>query len=75
VQMQAFFVPVRTPAAIIKRLNHEIVRFLHSPAAEETFLNAGTEPVGSSLEEAAAAIKDDIVTWGCLIKHIDLRIN
>jgi tripartite-type tricarboxylate transporter receptor subunit TctC len=36
-------VPARTPAAIVHRLNQEIVRFLNRPEVKERFLAAGTE--------------------------------
>ena len=54
------FAPAKTPAAIINRLNQEIVRFLNTPEVKEKFLNAGVEVVGSSPEELAAIMKSDI---------------
>ncbi len=51
------FAPAKTPEAIIKRLNQEIVRFLHTAEAKERFLSAGAEIVASSPEQFGAAIQ------------------
>ena len=74
-QMQGVFVPAKTPDAIAKRLNQEIVRFLRTPAAKETFFKAGTEPVGSSQAELAAVVKAEMDKLGKLIKDLGIRAN
>jgi tripartite-type tricarboxylate transporter receptor subunit TctC len=60
VGMTHFKVPAKTPAAIINRLNQEIVRVLHRPEVKERYLNAGVEAVGNSPEEFAAMVKADL---------------
>lgn len=67
------FAPAKTPAAIIKRLNQELVRFLHGAEAKRKFLNAGIETVGSSPEQFAAIIKSEITVFAKVIK--DARIK
>ena len=62
------FAPARTPEAIIKRVNQEVVRFVHTPEAKERFLNGGTEPAGSSPEAFAALIKSDMIKWGKVMR-------
>ena len=57
---QALVAPARTPAAIVNRLNQEIVRVLNSPEVKERFANGGMEVVGNSPEQFAAAMKADI---------------
>ena len=74
-QMQAIFVPAKTPNAVVKQLNQEIVRFLRSPAAKETFFNVGTEPVGSSSEQLAAILNVEMDKLGKLIKLLGLRVD
>ena len=74
-QMQAIFVPAKTPDAVIKKLSQETVRFLHSAAAKETFANAGTSPVGSSPEELATILNAEIDKLTKLIKTLGLRIE
>ena len=67
--------PSKTPAAIIGRLNQEIVRFIRTPETKEKFFNSGAEGVGSSVEGFASKIKSDIVNMGKLIKDAGIKPN
>jgi tripartite-type tricarboxylate transporter receptor subunit TctC len=73
VQTYAMYAPVNTPAAIINRLNQEIVRALRSADAQEKLLAAGFEVVGNSPEGHAMANKAMVATWGKLIKDAAIR--
>src|SRR5688572_4384442 len=48
--------PAKTPAAIIKLLNQEIVRILNTPDAKAKFLNVAMESVGSTPEHLTATM-------------------
>jgi tripartite-type tricarboxylate transporter receptor subunit TctC len=65
--------PAKTPAALITRLNQEIVRALHSADVKEKLFSAGVEAVGSSPEQLAAAIKSEMDRMGRLIKDAGIR--
>lgn len=65
--------PARTPAALITRLNQEIVRALHSADVKEKLFSAGVEAVGSSPEQLAAAMKSEMDRMGRLIKDAGIR--
>jgi len=69
----AVFAPAKMPAALINRLNQEIVRVLNSTEVKGKFLNVGIEPVGSSPEELAVRIKSDMIILGKLIKDAGIR--
>ena len=69
------FAPAKTPAAIINRLNQEIVRYLARADVNERFLNTGVEPVGSSPEALIAQIKSDTAKWSKVIKDEGIRID
>ena len=56
VGITAIFAPAKTPAAVVRQLNQEIVRVLGAPAAREQLLNPGLEVVGSSPEQFAATV-------------------
>ena len=56
--------PAKTPEAIIKRLNQEIVRLLNRADVKEKFLNTGSEIVGNSPGELAATIKLEMARMG-----------
>lgn len=65
--------PAKTPAPIIKRLNHEIVRVLVRPEAKERFFNMGIEVVASSPQQFQATIKSDMARLGKVIKDAGIR--
>ena len=67
--------PARTPAAIINRLNMEIVRLLKTPEAKERIFRSGSEVVGSSPDELAAWIKSDMMRWVKVIKEAGLKTH
>ena len=65
--------PARTPAAIINRLNQEVVRLLNQPDVKEKFFNVGVEVVASSPQEFAATMKSEMARLGKVIKDAGLR--
>jgi len=69
VLISGVFAPIATPAAIVNRLNQEIVRAINSPDIKEKFLALGVETVGSSPQESTAAIKSEIAKVARLIKE------
>jgi tripartite-type tricarboxylate transporter receptor subunit TctC len=69
------FAPAKTPAAVINRLNREIVRFLSRADVKERFLNFGEEVVASSPEQLAAIIKSDLAKWGKVIKDAGIKVE
>ena len=62
------FAPAKTPAAIINRLNQEIVRVLSQADVKEKLLAAGIEPLGSSPAELGALRQSDMAKMGKVIK-------
>ena len=73
--IDAVVVPARTPAAIVNRLNQEIVRALTEPGTKKTLFNSGVVVVGSSPEELGAFIKSSIAKWSKVIKEAGIRAN
>ncbi len=69
------FAPARTPAAVIKRLNQEIVRVLSRPDIKEKMFVGGVEPMGTTPEQFAAVIKSDMARLGKLIKDTGIRVQ
>jgi tripartite-type tricarboxylate transporter receptor subunit TctC len=73
VSITGIFAPARLPAAIIGRLNPEIVRALRNDSAKELLLNNGVESLGSSPEELAAFVRTETVTMGRVINDAGIR--
>ena len=65
----AFFVPAKTPAAIINRLNRELMAALAKPDVREKLLKGGVEAVGGTPEELGAYVRADIARIEQLIRH------
>ena len=72
-QIYSVFAPAKVPAAIVKRLNEEIVRVLATPDVRDKFLANGMEPVGSTPQLLAATMKSEIVKIGRVIKEAGIR--
>ena len=63
------YAPAATPAAIVNRLNQEIVRVIHLPEIKERFSSIGIDTVGSSPQELTVAMKAEIARTAKLIKE------
>src|SRR5262249_7347442 len=69
------FVPAKTPPAVIRRLNQEIVRVLNTQEAKEKLLNQGSEVVGSSPDELATVIRNELSRMGKVIKDTGIKVE
>ena len=73
--MTGSLVPAKTPAALIKRLNEEIVRFLTRPDVKERFLSQKYEIVGSTPEEFGKAFKADMAAVDKVVKASGIKLE
>ena len=64
-----------TPAAIVTRLNQEIVKSLKAPDLAQRFAAVGAQAVGSTPEEFAGHIKRERETWAKVIAAAGIRIE
>jgi tripartite-type tricarboxylate transporter receptor subunit TctC len=70
VNIDSMFAPAKTPVAIVKHLNREIVRFLQTRDTQERYLVLGSEVVASSPAELLAKIKFNMTTVRTIDKLI-----
>ena len=61
-------VPAGTPAAVVVRLNREIVAILHMPEVVARLSGQGAEALGSTPEEFAAYIKSETLKWAKVVR-------
>ena len=66
---------LRTPAAIVRKLHDEFVQALQAPDIRERFAVLGAEPVGSTPEQFAALMREDIVRWAQVVKASGVRLD
>ncbi len=67
------YAPARTPAAVINRLNEELVQVLNRADMKEKFADLGIETVGSSPGELAVAMKSEMARMSKVIKDAGIR--
>ena len=68
-----FFAPAGLPDAILKRLNAEIVKAVQSPEIRARLEGAGMPVVGTSSDEFARMVKDDIETFRKIIAAAGIK--
>jgi tripartite-type tricarboxylate transporter receptor subunit TctC len=66
-------VPSGTPAAIVQRLNAELVRALQSPGGKAWFEAQGGEVVADSAEAFAKAVRSEHARWRQVIQEARIK--
>jgi tripartite-type tricarboxylate transporter receptor subunit TctC len=68
-------VPVRTPRAIVTKLNAEINKALQSPELRERYAAIEAEPTGGTPEQFAAFVKTESVKWADVVKKSGAKVE
>ncbi len=71
----ALFVPAKTPAAIITRLNSEIVKLVHDPEVIERFIAVGVEAASSTPQEMEAFVKQEVQRWAKVVRESGATVD
>ena len=69
----ALFVPAKTPAAIVARLQREVARVVQTAEVRERFAGMGLDPVGGSSEDLGRRVASDIEKWTAVAKAANLK--
>ena len=64
----ALVAPAGTPQPIIQKLNAELIKAMKDPTVRQQLLANGLNPVGSSPEELAKKIQDQLASYAALVK-------
>ena len=67
--------PAGTPKPIVARLHAEVIKVLKSPDITERLKQSGLDVEGSSPQEHAAKIRDDLARWSKVVKATGLSVN
>jgi tripartite-type tricarboxylate transporter receptor subunit TctC len=70
-----FVAPARTPAAIVSRLNAEIVKVAKDQKIVESMEADGAYPVGSSVEQFRQLINAEVGRWGKVIREAGIVLK
>jgi tripartite-type tricarboxylate transporter receptor subunit TctC len=71
----ALFVPAGTPAAIVTRLNAEMVKTIKSREVLDFMAREGAEPVGSSPQELGLHFRREAERYGDVIKRGKIQLE
>ena len=67
--------PVKTPRAVIDKLNAAIVAALKEPDLRERYATLGVEPVGNTPEQFAEQIRTDLARWQKVVEAAKIRLD
>lgn len=67
--------PAGTPDQVVAKLNSEFVRVVHTPQLTALLINDASTPVGSTPQESAAHLKDEIAKWAKVVKFAGIRAD
>lgn len=60
--------PAKTPAAIVNKLNREIVAMIGSPDVQQWMREQGFEPAAGNPEHFARHLRTEIDKWSTVVK-------
>ena len=72
-QWQALYAPAGTPAAVVQKLNAEVVRQLKDPEIAAMADKLGVTLVGSTPQQLADTQKADLAKWAKVVKDAGIR--
>ena len=65
--------PAKTPRDVIMIINADVIKVVNSPELKERLKAEGSDPVGSSPEQYAAFLRDEIAKWAKVIKFAGVK--
>ena len=71
----ALLAPANTPNAIVGRLNSETVQVMRAEDVRERLSAQGLDPVGSTPQELALRIREDIKKWSRVVQSSGAKID
>jgi tripartite-type tricarboxylate transporter receptor subunit TctC len=71
----ALFTPAGTPTNVGARLRGVLTKGLAAADVKEKFAAQGAEVVGAGPEQLAAALRNDVVKWGKVVKAASVKID
>lgn len=67
--------PAGIPRAIVRRLNEEVIMMVRDAGLQEKLTRQGSEPVGSTSEECAETIRNELKKWTSLVQQTGIRFE
>jgi tripartite-type tricarboxylate transporter receptor subunit TctC len=70
-----FMAPANTPPAVVNKLQADVAKVMASPEIRERMLVQAADPVGSTPQEYAAFINDEIAKWAKVVKQSGAKVE
>lgn len=70
-----FFVPAKTPPAVVKKLTDNLIAVLQDPAVVKSYRELGGRPGGMPSEQFSQMVERDRQDWGELIRSQKLQLD
>jgi tripartite-type tricarboxylate transporter receptor subunit TctC len=67
--------PAATPAAIVNKLNAEMVKVFKRPDVQKRLTEMGAEYVGSTPQALSKQLANDVRTWAKWVKETGARVE
>ncbi|MES2561351.1 MAG: tripartite tricarboxylate transporter substrate binding protein [Pseudomonadota bacterium] len=67
--------PAGTPRDVVNRLSTEMQAAVKKPELRERFINLGIDPAGTTAEEFAAFLKNEVDKWGKVIRAANVKVE
>ena len=71
----AVLTPAGTANAIVAKLNTEFLRALHAPEVQARLTAQGVESIGSTPQQAATHIRNELPKWAQVVKAAGVRVD
>jgi tripartite-type tricarboxylate transporter receptor subunit TctC len=69
----AFFLPAKTPAPIVDKMNQDLRTILQRPDVKERFTKLGMQATSSSTSELDALLKQELAQWTRVVKEGNIK--
>jgi tripartite-type tricarboxylate transporter receptor subunit TctC len=72
-QWIAFFLPAKTPRAVVDQLNVDLNKVLGTPEVKEKFAKLGMQAAPGRPEELAATLRADLARWTRVVREANIK--
>ena len=67
--------PAGAPAAIVNKLNAEMIKVFQRPDVQKRLMEMGADYVGSTPQEQSMQLANDVMTWAKWVKETGVRVE
>jgi tripartite-type tricarboxylate transporter receptor subunit TctC len=69
----AFFLPAKTPTAVVEKMNADLKTILQRPDVRDRFAKLGMQSASSSTTELDSLLKQELALWSRVVKDSNIK--